>query len=111
MLVLAAGCGGGSEAASKVACAFSSATANGVTVHSCSEIDTDNIEEQESQCKDSGDLEATLVGSCSRDDVLGTCVLTRGEETMTIYHYNAEGFTEEAAKPICETMNGTWTAS
>ncbi|MGK3987290.1 hypothetical protein WME99_29885 [Sorangium sp. So ce136] len=29
-------------------------------------------------------------------------------ETMTMYHHNAEGFTEEAAKLIGEAMNGTW---
>ncbi|WP_438022651.1 hypothetical protein [Sorangium sp. So ce233] len=111
VFVLVAGCGGDDQAASKVACEFSSPTASGVTVHSCGEIETDDIDEQESQCKDSGDIEATLVDSCSTDDVLGTCVLTRGEETMTMYFYDAEGVTEEAAKMICEATNGTWTAS
>ncbi|WP_437730541.1 hypothetical protein [Sorangium sp. So ce1335] len=110
MFVLVAGCGGGDQTASKVACDFS-ATESGVTVHSCSEIETDDIEGEEGQCKDSADLEATLVDGCSTDDVLGTCVLTRDKEPLTIYYYNAEGFTEEAAELICESVNGTWTAS
>ncbi|WP_437479073.1 hypothetical protein WME75_32225 [Sorangium sp. So ce1014] len=110
VFVLVVGCGGDDQAAGKVACELRSSNASGVTVHSCGEIETDDIGEQESQCKDSADLEATLVDSCSTDDVLGTCVLTRGEETMTMYYYRAEGFTEEAARLICEAMNGTWTA-
>ncbi|KYF73283.1 hypothetical protein BE11_02300 [Sorangium cellulosum] len=111
VFVLVAGCGGEDQVGGKVACDFRSSTASGVTVHSCSEIDADDVGEQESQCKDSGGIEATLVDSCPADDVLGTCVLTRGEETMTTTYYNAEGFTEEAAKPICEALDGTWTAS
>ncbi|WP_433927248.1 hypothetical protein AB3662_29540 [Sorangium cellulosum] len=111
MFVLVAGCGGEGQVAGKVACDFSSSAASGVKVHSCSEVEADDIDEQESQCKDSGDVDATLVDSCSTEDVLGTCVVARGEETMTMTYYNAEGFTEEAAKPICEGLNGTWTAS
>ncbi|KYF72775.1 hypothetical protein [Sorangium cellulosum] len=111
VFVLVAGCGGEGQVAGKVACEFRSSAASGVSVHSCTEIEAGDIGEQESQCKDSGDLEATLVDGCSTDDVLGTCVVTRGGETMTMYYYHAEGFTEEAAKPSCEALNGTWTAS
>lgn len=111
MFVLVVGCGGNDQAAGKVACEFRASAASGVSFHSCGEIETDDIGDQESQCKDSGDVEATLVDSCSTDDVLATCLITRGEETMTMYYYHAEGVTEEVAKLSCDALNGTWTAS
>ncbi|WP_437923388.1 hypothetical protein WMF37_30700 [Sorangium sp. So ce291] len=110
VFVFIAGCGGDAQVAGKVACDFN-ATANGVAVHSCGEIDADGTGEQESQCKSSGNTEAKLVDSCSTDDVLGTCVFTRDGETMTLYFYNSEALTEDIAKPICDSTNGTWTAS
>ncbi|AUX38169.1 MULTISPECIES: hypothetical protein [Sorangium] len=110
VFVFIAGCGDDAQVAGKVACDFNG-TASGVTVHSCGEIDDDGTGEQESQCKSSGDVEAKLVDSCSTDDVLGTCILTRDGGTMTLYYYESEMVTEDVVKPICEGVNGTWTAS
>ncbi|XXX77488.1 hypothetical protein WMF30_01765 [Sorangium sp. So ce134] len=110
VFVLIAGCGGDDQVAGNVACEFS-ATESGVTVRSCGEIDARDTDEQESQCKDDGNVKAKLVDRCSTDDVLGTCVLTRNGETMTMYYYNSERLTEDIVKPICEGVNGTWDAS
>ncbi|WP_438015433.1 hypothetical protein WMF18_31800 [Sorangium sp. So ce315] len=110
VFVFIAGCGGDAQVAGKVACEFN-ATAGGATVRSCGEIVVDDTGEQESQCKSSGDVEAKLVDGCSTDDVFGTCVLTRDGETMTLYYYDSEALTEDIAKPLCEELNGTWTAS
>ncbi|MGK4000311.1 hypothetical protein [Sorangium sp. So ce1024] len=112
VFVFIAGCGGeaqDAQGAGKVACEFN-VTAGGATVRSCGEIETHDTDEQESQCKSSGDVEAELVDGCSTDDVLGTCVFTRDGETMTLYHYDSEVVTEDIAKPLCEAVNGTWTA-
>jgi hypothetical protein len=110
VFVFIAGCGGDAQVAGNVACDFT-ATASGATVHSCGEIEADGTGEPESQCKSSGDVKAKLVDGCSTEDVLGTCILTRDDETMTLYYYNSEALTEDVVKPICEVMNGTWTAS
>lgn len=109
--VLIAACGGDAPASDDVAACEFSAAASGVTVRSCGELETDDVDEQESQCKDSGNVKAKLVDRCSTDDVLGTCVLTRDGESMTLYYYNSEGLTEEIVLPIYEEANGTWTAS
>ncbi|WP_437776959.1 hypothetical protein [Sorangium sp. So ce1097] len=110
VFVFIAGCGGDAQVAGKVACEYNT-TDGSVTVRGCGEIETHDTGEQESQCKSSDDVEAKLVDGCSMDDVLGTCVFTRDGETMTLYYYKSEMVTEDVAKPLCETVNGTWTAS
>jgi hypothetical protein len=102
-VVLAGGCGGGSDVGSYsglVSCSISESAGDGIVLQICEEItgytaqEAQQVEQSCSQmlgAPDAGGLDAEVHGSfqpCSHVHALGGCKLTEGSQTVTEWYYD-----------------------